>query len=296
MEAFAEEKLSNSSLVGAILADRYEIICEVGRGALGVVYMARHLVIEKTVAVKVLFGEVQKDETNFHRFQREAQAASSMSHPNIVVVYDFGISQNHTPFLVMDFVEGTNLKDILQRHGKLPIARAVAIFLQMASALEHAHSKGILHRDIKPENVVLMHTAWNPEFVKLVDFGIAKYVNEPSKNSKKLTMDGEVLGTPAYMSPEQILGNKLDARSDIYCLGVLMYHTISGKLPILGTNSAETMSMHVTDLPQDLAEACPGVKVPHRLSRTIMKTLKKHAQDRHQTMRELLIELENYSD
>jgi serine/threonine-protein kinase len=109
-------------------------------------------------------------------------------------------------------------------------------------------------------------------------------------------MDGEVLGTPAYMSPEQILGNKLDSRSDIYCLGVLMYHTISGKLPILGNNSAETMSMHVTDLPKDLAEACPGVKVPHRLSRTIMKTLKKHPQDRHQTMRELLIELENYRD
>ncbi|MFA6208274.1 MAG: serine/threonine-protein kinase [Candidatus Obscuribacterales bacterium] len=286
--------MSNSSLVGAILADRYEIICEVGRGALGVVYKARHLVMEKTVAVKVLFGEVQKDETNFLRFQREAQAASSMSHPNIVVVYDFGISQNQTPFLVMDFVEGTNLKDVLQRHGKLPIERAVAIFLQMASALEHAHSKGILHRDIKPENVVLMHTAWNPEFVKLVDFGIAKYVNEPSKNSKKLTMDGEVLGTPAYMSPEQILGNKLDARSDIYCLGVLMYHTISGSLPILGINAAETMSLHVTDMPKDLAEACTSMKVPHRLSRTIMKTLKKHPQDRHQTMRELLIELENY--
>ncbi len=287
--------MPNTSLVGAILADRYEIISEVGRGALGVVYMARHLVMEKTVAVKVLFGEVEKDETNFLRFQREAQAASSMSHPNIVVVYDFGISQNQTPFLVMDYVEGVNLKDVLQRHGKLPVERAVQIFTQMASALEHAHSKGILHRDIKPENVVLMRTAWNPEFVKLVDFGIAKYVNEPAKMSKKLTMDGEVLGTPAYMSPEQILDGKLDSRSDIYCLGVLMYNTISGQLPILGNTASDTMSKHITDIPPDLAESCPGVKVPHKLSRTIMKALKKHPQDRHQTMRELLIELENYS-
>jgi serine/threonine protein kinase len=127
--AFAEENLSNSSLVGAILADRYEIVCEVGRGALGVVYMARHLVMEKTVAVKVLFGEVQKDETNFLRFQREAQAASSMSHPNIVVVYDFGISQNQTPFLVMDFVEGTNLKDISPAPRQAPNSKSCSNLL-----------------------------------------------------------------------------------------------------------------------------------------------------------------------
>lgn len=290
--------MTKSSLVGSVLADRYEIICEVGRGALGVVYKARHLVMEKTVAVKVLFAEIDKDENNFLRFQREAQAASSMSHPNIVVVYDFGVSQNQTPFLVMDYVEGVNLKDMLQRHTKLPVERSVAIFLQMASALEHAHSKGILHRDIKPENVVLMRTSWNPEFVKLVDFGIAKYVNEPSKQAKKLTMDGQVLGTPAYMSPEQIMGNKLDARSDIYCLGVLMYNTVSGKLPILGHSAAETMSRHITDLPADIGEICKSMNVdlPHRLGRTIMKALKKHEQDRHQTMRELLIELENYRD
>jgi serine/threonine protein kinase len=291
-----EHKLSNTSLVGSVLAQRYEIISEVGRGALGVVYQARHLVMDRIVAIKVLFEEVEQDETSFHRFQREAQAASSMSHPNIVTVYDFGVSDSNTPFLVMDFIEGINLKDVLQRHNKLPVERSVAIFQQVASALDHAHAKGILHRDIKPDNVVLMRTSWNPEFVKVVDFGIAKYVNDPTHDSRKLTMDGQVLGTPAYMSPEQVLGNKLDARSDVYCLGVMMYHTLSGKLPILGATSAETMSRHITDPPPEFVDACPGIKIPGRLQRTVMKALKKHPQDRHQTMRELIIELENYRD
>lgn len=288
--------MTTSSLIGSVLADRYEIIDEVGHGALGIVYRARHLIMDKTVAVKVLFEEMDKDENTFLRFQREAQAASSMSHPNIVTVYDFGISKNNTPFLVMDFIEGQNLKEVIKKQGRLPVDRSVKIFLQMCSALEHAHSKGILHRDIKPENVVLVKTAWNPEFVKLVDFGIAKYVNEPNRNNKKLTADGQVLGTPAYMSPEQIMGGRLDARSDIYCMGVLMYNLISGKLPILGRDSAETMSKHITDLPIELADACPEIKIPFRLQRAIMKTLKKHPQDRHQSMKELLVELENYKD
>lgn len=290
--------MAKDTLVGTVLDNRYQIISEVGRGALGVVYKASHMVMDKIVAVKILFGEVDvnKDETHFLRFQREAQAASSMSHPNIVTVYDFGISQNKTPYLVMDFVEGINLKDVLSRHNRLPIDRGIGIFLQMCSALEHAHSKGILHRDIKPENVVLLKTSWNPEFVKLVDFGIAKYVNEPSNSARKLTLDGQVLGTPAYMSPEQVMGDRLDPRSDIYCMGVLMYHTITGKLPILGTTSADTMSRHITDLPKDFAEICPGLKIPHRLQRTILKALKKHPQDRHQSMKELVLELENYRD
>lgn len=288
--------MTTSSLIGSVLADRYEIVDEIGHGALGIVYRARHLVMDKTVAVKVLFEQLDQDENNFLRFQREAQAASSMSHPNIVTVYDFGISQNNTPFLVMDYIEGENVKEVLRKHGRLPVDRSVKIFLQMCSALEHAHAKGILHRDIKPENVVLVKTSWNPEFVKLVDFGIAKYVNEPSRNAKKLTMEGQVLGTPAYMSPEQIMGGRLDARSDIYCMGVLMYNLISGKLPILGKDSAETMSKHITDLPIELADACPEIKIPFRLQRAIMKTLKKHPQDRHQSMRELLVELENYKD
>lgn len=286
--------MSSVSLVGTILDDRYEIIAEVGRGALGVVYQARHLVMDKIVAVKLLFGEI--DETTLLRFQREAQAASCMSHPNIVTIYDFGVSKDLTPYLVMDYFEGVNLKEILSRHGKLPVERAIKIFLQMASALEHAHGKGILHRDIKPDNVVLLRTSWNPEFVKLVDFGIAKYVNEPRSANKKLTLDGQVLGTPAYMSPEQVMGDRLDNRSDIYCFGVLMYNTITGQLPIAGKNSAEVMSRHITDLPLEFADTCPGLKLPFKLQKTIMKTLKKHPQDRHQTMRELSIELENFRD
>jgi serine/threonine-protein kinase len=290
--------LPKDTLIGTVLDDRYEILAEVGRGALGVVYKARHLVMEKTVAVKILFGEVDvdKDETNFLRFQREAQAASSMSHPNIVTVYDFGFSKQKTPYLVMDYIEGVNLKEVLSRHQRLPVERAVQIFLQMCSALEHAHSKGILHRDIKPENVVLLRTSWNPEFVKLVDFGIAKYVNEPRNNSKKLTMDGQVLGTPAYMSPEQVMGDRLDPRSDVYCMGVLMYHSVSGRLPILGTTSADTMSRHISDKPKEFQEICPNIPIPFKLERTIFKALKKHPQDRHQSMKELFIELENYKD
>ncbi len=282
--------MAKDSLIGVILDDRYEILSEVGRGALGVVYKARHLVMEKTVAVKVLFGEVDatKDETNFLRFQREAQAASSMSHPNIVTVYDFGFSAQKTPYLVMDFIEGVNLKEILTRHQRLPVERGVHIFLQMCSALEHAHSKGILHRDIKPENLLLDARGR----VKIADFGIAKLTNASGKMQQNLTQTGEIFGSPIYMSPEQCLGQTLDARSDIYSMGAVLYESLTGLPPLMGDTIYATMKMHVSEMPERFAQARPDLRIPEQIEQIAFKALAKKPEQRFQSMQEFRDALE----
>lgn len=281
--------LSTSALIGTVLSDRYEITSEVGRGIFGVVFKGWHLQMDKHVAVKVLFQAVEPENTGYQRFKREAQSASSLHHPNIVKIYDYGEKEGR-PYIVMDYIEGRNLKEILKEETRLPSERAVPIFIQLGSALSHLHKAGFLHRDIKPDNVIVQDTPYQKDFITLVDFGIAKQIQEPSH--KKLTMDGTVVGTPAFMSPEQILGQDLDQRSDIYAFGVFMYTVVTGVLPIRGKDSVDTMKKHVTDEPLEFSRACPGVRIPLSLQIVLRKTLKKVPAERHQTMDELLKELE----
>ncbi len=282
--------LAQASLIGCTIADRYLIEHEIGSGALGKVYRARHKVLDRPVAVKVLFEDLKGNENSFLRFQREAQAASSLNHPNIVTVFDFGLQDNSYPFLVMDYLEGDNLKDVILKCGRLPLPRAFPILIQIAEALAHAHSRGILHRDIKPDNIILLQTNVCKDLVKIVDFGIAKKINE--RKSEKLTMDGQVVGTPAFMSPEQILNAHLDARSDIYSFGVLAFNLVTGVLPIIGKTPVETMSGHVSNEPLSLVAACPGVSFPQSLQEILKKMLKKYPEDRHKSMDDVKLELE----
>lgn len=287
---FLEAKtLSTSTLIGTVLSDRYEITSEIGRGIFGVVFKGWHRQIDKPIAIKVLFQAVESENTGYKRFKREAQSASALNHPNIVKIYDYGEREGR-PYIVMDYIEGRNLKEVLKEEIRLPSERAVPIFLQLADGLGHLHEAGFLHRDIKPDNVILQDTPFQKDFVTLVDFGIAKQLNEPSH--KKLTMDGTVVGTPAFMSPEQILGQELDQRSDIYAFGVFMYTAVTGVLPIRGKDSVDTMKKHVTDQPLEFSRACPGIRIPLSLQIVLRKTLKKAPAERHQTMQELMKELE----
>ncbi|MBK9142065.1 MAG: serine/threonine protein kinase [Candidatus Melainabacteria bacterium] len=280
---------SKSQLVGSIISDRYEVHEEIGRGIFGAVYEGFHRQMEKPIAIKVLFQQVEADDTGFKRFHREAQAASVLNHPNIVKIYDFGVSDTGRPYIIMDRVEGQNLKDILLKEGRMEATRALPVFLQICDALAHLHEHGFLHRDIKPDNIILHDTAFQKDYATLVDFGIAKKINEPK--NRKLTMEGTVVGTPAYMSPEQVMGKKLDNRSDIYAFGVLMYVVLTSKLPISGGDAIETMTKQVTDNPIDIGRACPGIKIPKGLEMIINKALSKSPQDRQKSMRELYQQL-----
>lgn len=286
--------MSHLSLMGSVIAGRYEVIQEIGRGALGMVYLAKQRMVERPVAIKVLFEAVSANSDSFLRFQREAQALSALNHPNIVVIFDFGLSEQGFPFLVMDYIRGANLRDLIADTGRMNADRAVPIFVQIASALAHAHARDILHRDLKPDNVVLTRVDGGGEQVKLIDFGLAKRLDEGRSGMKKLTMEGQVLGTPAYMSPEQIMGGKLDGRSDIYSMGCLMFHTLTGALPICGTNEIDTMQKHITTEPMDFDKAAPDAVISQGLRKVIQKCLRKHASDRQQTMTDLVKELEWY--
>lgn len=288
--------MTEATLVGKILADRYEIDHEIGRGALGVVYKGRHRALGRAVAVKVLFEDLQADENSFERFKLEAKSAASLNHPNIVSVFDFGLADNGSPYLVMDFLDGQTLQAVINREKRVQLARAIPFFIQICDAMAQAHSLGIIHRDLKPDNIILLKQG-RDEVVKVVDFGIAKrFNNKEDTSAKRLTVEGQVVGTPAFMSPEQIMGVKrLDARSDIYSFGCLMYVTLAGVLPICGANSVETMSRHISVDPLPLSHACPGALLPEAIQQIVMKTLKKFPEDRYQSMMHLKTDLEHFA-
>jgi eukaryotic-like serine/threonine-protein kinase len=206
------------ALVGTILAKRYELKSFIGQGGMSVVYKATDQQLGKTVAVKLLLPHLVNDPITYQRFQLEARAASSLSHTNIVTIYDFGAGENNEPYIVMDYLDGTPLNDAIKMLRGLAMERSVAIFVQIADALQCAHSNNVLHRDLKPSNVLLIHQGPALDIVKLVDFGIAKLIPQDGGESLHLTKTGEVFGSPFYMSPEQCRGEKVDARSDIYSM------------------------------------------------------------------------------
>jgi serine/threonine protein kinase len=272
-------------LLGSTFAERYEIVEKLGTGGMSVVYKARQKYMDNFVAIKVLHPQLGADPVNFERFLQEAKAAASLKHPNIVQVFDFGTSDGKA-FLIMELLEGQTLDLILEDNGRLPVGRALNIFTQACDGLFHAHSKGIIHRDLKPGNLALVQES-GKEIVKVVDFGIAKIIPQDGSKAQELTAAGEVFGSPLYMSPEQCQGKTLDARSDIYSLGCVMYETITGMPPLMGANSFETMNMHVGERPQTMRLHAPDLDIPEAIDSCVMKTLKKEANRRPQTMLEL---------
>ncbi len=278
---------SNDPFVGKPFAERYVIESFVGLGGMSVVYRANHKLMDRIVAIKMLHANIKNDPTSLERFRMEAQAASSLSHQNIIAVYDFGVTDQGDAFFVMDFLDGENLQDMIERKGKIPFERALPIFKQVADGLGAAHKKSIVHRDLKPANVILLKQDDGSEVVKLVDFGIAKLLPASGKKQQQLTRTGEVFGSPIYMSPEQCQGIELDRRSDIYALGCLMYETLAGVPPLAGNTFLETLNMHVNDMPKPFAELDPTLKVPPALEQIIFRCMAKKPDDRFQNAEEI---------
>ncbi len=277
----------NDPLIGNLFAERYLIESVLGLGGMSIVYKAQHSLMNRTVAIKMLHRNLKDDGVSLERFRLEAQAASSLNHQNVITVYDFGISPTGEPFFVMDCIEGESLENVIDRDGRIPFARAIAIFKQVCDGLEAAHKKGIIHRDLKPANVILTRRDDGSDQVKLVDFGIAKLLPQAGKVQQQLTRTGEVFGSPIYMSPEQCLGRELDTRSDIYALGCLMYEAVAGEPPFIGDTYLETMNMHVSALPKLINEKAPGADVPSELEAAILCCLQKDPDIRFQTATEL---------
>lgn len=270
-------------LLGTVLANNYEILSVLGRGGMSTVYKALHILMNRTVAIKLLQEQLQ-DPLVLGRFQREAQTLSKLKHPNIVTVFDFGTTASGEAFLVMDLVEGTGLDAILVSEGHLTPRRAVPIFIQIGAALAHAHQNNIIHRDLKPGNVCIAKEKDGSDSVRIVDFGLAKFVATDAKSARNLTRPGQVCGSPLYMSPEQVQGKQLDGRSDIYSLGCLMYETMSGVPPFWGEDTFSTMSKHVGS---QAAKFNPGLNVPTALEAIIMRALAKDPKDRFQSAEDL---------
>lgn len=277
--------------VGQLLADRYEIISLIGEGGIGLVYKARHVLMNRLVAIKMIRAEHVENSTTLQRFQQEAQAISKLQHPNIVAVFDFGVTSDSHPYLVMDYLEGTTLADLLGQEGGLSFSRALPLLVQACLALQHAHGKGIIHRDFKSSNIVICLDE-GKELVKVVDFGMAKLLSgdAASRPNQELTQAGDVFGSPLYMSPEQCKGQRLDQRSDIYSLGCVMYYALSGKPPIIGENLLDTLQRQINEDPQPLAGYANGC--PPAVERVIFKALRKNPDERYQNISDLLTDFQ----
>ncbi|RMH39498.1 MAG: serine/threonine protein kinase [Deltaproteobacteria bacterium] len=278
-------------MIGTTLDRRYQILDRLGEGGMGVVYLAQHILIEKRVAIKVLKPEAARDPTIVRRFIQEAKAASRIGHPNIVDVTDFGTTRDGTTFQVMELVEGPTLAQVLSEHGRLYVARAVGIAVQIGRALAAAHGKGIVHRDVKPENVFLVSGGGRTDFVKLADFGIAKvtHLDGPSTLSPRLTRQGAVFGTPEYMPPEQAMGRAdLDHRADVYALGAVLYHMVTGRPPHKGATTMETLVQVIQDPVRPPGEVAPEVGFSDAFERVVMRALESDRDRRFGSMAEFI--------
>ena len=281
-EKSAVEKLDATEL----LSGRYRIEAPLGEGAMGQVYEAEHVMMKKRVAIKILRRELTENDEMVARFQREAQAAASLDSPHVCQATDFGQTDNGAFFLVMEYLEGETLESTVNTFGRIEIPRALHVARQIATALQQAHSQGIVHRDLKPENIMLIERQGDPNSVKIMDFGIAHMVASVEENEDgpaRLTRKGMVYGTPHYMAPEQVAGDTVDARTDIYALGVVLFEMLTGTPPFEGETIAVIMGKHVTHPAPSLASRCPEVDFPLELEALIATLLAKDCGDRPQS-------------
>jgi len=272
-----------SDLIGSIIADRYLVLAKLGEGGMGRVYLAEHVKMGRKSAVKVMNPGAVNDSDAISRFNREAANASRISHQHVAQVYDFGETPDGLIYLAMEFVEGEALTDILKRDGALPPERAGEIVRQTAEALSVAHDMGIVHRDLKPDNIMLAKFRDGSDCVKVVDFGIAKAAGV---EAQKVTKTGLVIGTPEYMSPEQIAGDPLDARSDIYSLGLVAYNILTGRLPFNSKTAQESVIMRLTEPPMRLAQTRPQIAWTPAVQQVMDKALQRDAALRYSSANE----------
>ncbi len=261
---------------GTRVGGRYLVGDLIGDGGMAQVYRGEHETIGRAVAIKVLARELTLEPVVVVRFLQEARAASKIRHQNVVEVTDFGETDDGRPFMVMEFLEGEDLADTLARDGSVPWDRTKPILLQVLAALSAVHEQGVVHRDIKPENIFLISQMGSDDFVKLFDFGIAKVLQgDGGGPGRSLTIKGQVIGTPPYMSPEQCLGETVDARADLYTVGVIAYEMLTGQTPFVTDDPAKMLRMHVNQAVPPMAEAAPSLGADPRIEAILHRALAK---------------------
>ena len=271
------------------LGGKYRIVRKLGEGGMGAVYEAEQLLgtSRRRVAIKTLHPHLSRDANIEARFRREVGTIAELEHPNTIQVYDFGTTESGILYIVMEFLQGKSLADVLLAQGKMTPDRVQHVLFQICGSLEEAHGRNIVHRDLKPDNIVLIERAGQKDFVKVLDFGIAKRAKEEDKNEQRLTKQGMVLGTPPYMSPEQFTGRPIDARSDIYSLGVMTYEMLTGRLPFSAETAWEWATQHMTQAPIAIESLPEGTRVPAAMRSAVARALAKSPEDRFQTVRSL---------
>jgi len=264
--------------VGRTLDEKYLVEEHLGAGGMGAVYRARHLSMDRPVAIKFLQQRLVEDEAARVRLHTEARAAVKLRHPNAVSVTDFGQTSEGVVYIVMELLEGRTLREILSREAPLETARAISIMLQTSEAVAAAHDAGIIHRDLKPSNILITQSADQPAAVKVLDFGIATFSADDDEDATALAQTNSVIGTPRYMSPEQHNGNDLTAAADVYSLGVILYEMLTGMVPFSGSTPAEIAQKHANNPPHSLREIVPAI--PDDVEHDVLHALEKQPADR----------------
>lgn len=280
------------NLIGTIFADRYEILSVLGSGAGGTVYKAKHRYMLKLVAIKIMHPSTARKLQSLQRFRQEAIASSFLTHPNIVSVLDFGVTEKGLAFMIMDYYHGDSLSRYLEKYGPLKPAEALPLFIQLCAGLAHAHQNGILHRDLKPSNVIVSGVGSDKPLARILDFGTAILRKEIPGLTVQLPPRGFVYGSPLYMSPEQCKGEELEVTSDIYSLGCLMYEAIAGHSAVKAETVTEALMSQLTKVPLHVGRTDYGWRAPAMLQGIIMRTLRKDPKLRYQSADELLGYLE----
>lgn len=279
-----------------LLNGQFQILQKIGAGGMGAVYKASQPAMNRMVAVKILHPKLANRKDLVSRFRREARAMSHLTHPNTVRVHLFGELEDGSLYIVMEYLEGRNLNQVVRREGPMGVERAIPILVQVCGALQEAHLQGIVHRDLKPENIFLSTNGGLKDYPKVLDFGLAKVTErELRPGSIMLTQEGMVFGTPEFMSPEQAQGKVLDPRSDIYSLATILYETLTGKLPFHAKTPMEYIQLHVTTPPIPIGERVPGKSFHPGLQVVIAKALAKRPEERYASADEFAQALKPYA-
>src|SRR5512142_839371 len=281
---------SNQAWLGKIVDGRYKVLEVIGRGGMGVVYRVEHLRMGKIAAMKVLHRDLAHDPEVVQRFEREAAAVSKLHHPHTVQVFDFGTA-NGALYLIMEYVRGLDLAHVVERDGPLPWARAAPLFAQICGALHEAHELGIVHRDLKPENVLITRSTAGRDYAKVLDFDLAK-IDQPHSPATE-TGKQQIVGTPYFMSPEQIRGDEVDHRSDIYSFGALMFELLTGQHVFTGSTAVGVLTKHLTAEPDAPSMRAPQLGIDPQVDHLCRKALAKDPTQRWQTAAELANAIED---
>lgn len=273
-------------LIGQMVGGRFLVVKKIGSGGMGSVYRARQEGMDRDVAIKVLLADLTQNDTVLRRFTLEALAVSRLRHPNTIQIFDYGQTLDGNPYIAMEMLEGQTLYDLLRKERPLPVRRAMRIMAQAAASLAEAHGKEIVHRDLKPENIFLVKVGDNEDYVKVLDFGVAK-LRDHKGEAGTLTQAGSIFGTPRYMSPEQCSAQPVDARSDLYSLGIILYEMITGQAPFVADQGLALLLAHVNDTPRPPSAATDKQVIPAEVEDLVLKLLEKLPEHRLESAGEL---------